>query len=62
MTVSAVQQVNPKHTIHSLLLSVVQKYRKVMLRQSVRSRDYSVVRKLPISSKNVTILVQAVCL
>ena len=51
-----------KRTIRSLLPFVVQKSRKVMLRPSVRSRDYSAVRKLPTSSKNVTILVQAVCL
>lgn len=51
-----------RHIIHSPLLSAVQKYRKVMLRPSVRSRDYSAVRKLPTSLKNVTISVQAVCL
>ena len=50
------------HNTQSTSQSAVQKYRKVMLRQSVRSRDCSAVRKLPTSSKNVTISVQAVCL
>ena len=41
MTVSVVQPVRLKRTIRSLLPFVVQKSRKVMLRPSVRSRDYS---------------------
>ena len=60
VTVSVVQPVLPKHTTQSPQLSAVQRYRKVIRRPSVRSRDCSAEKKWLISSKNVMTLVQAV--
>ena len=61
-TVSVVPPVLPKHIIQNPQQSVGQKYRKVIHRQNVRFRDYSVAKKWLISLKNVMISVQAVCL
>ena len=62
VTVSVVQPVRLKRTNTQSTSVCGAEVRKVMLRPSVRSRDYSAVRKLPTSLKNVTISVQAVCL
>ncbi len=55
------QQVLLKHTIQNPLIPVVQRFRKVMHLQSVRSRDCSAEKKLPILLRNVMTLVQVVC-
>lgn len=62
VTVSVVPQVLQKRTTQSPQQSAVPRYRKVTRRQNARSSACSAVRKLPISSKNATISVRAVCL
>ena len=51
-----------KRTTQSPQQSAVPRYRKVTRRQNARSSACSAVRKLPISSKNATTSVRAVCL
>ena len=60
VTVSVVQPVPQKYIQRHLSKSAVQKYRKVMHRQSVRSSVCSDVKKSVISLRNVTTLVPAV--
>ena len=62
VTAAAVQPVLLRHIPHSRSIPVVPRCKRVIRRQSERSRDFSEEKKWLILLKNVTILVQAVCL
>ena len=59
-TEEAEKVVPPRLILQNRLLPAVQKFRRVMLLQSVSFRDYSAAKKLPSLLRSVTTLVRAV--